>query len=734
MPKTVDIIAGEIMSEMERLLLERIYTAIIKAGQVLYASTALDKHIELLKLFAITEFKQLPIFGHAFPLPGTNLAIFKLTDDILVGLYSKKGYQGQLLSFKTKMNQYLEDLKQASEGPVEEYMDSEERGQVLPKLIQTVSLTLGLSEDESAVLKLCDGNHSVNEIIVKTRVPRKVVVDILRRYEEKEWLKLDYKGEVDIIPISIKKFPETAVRLGMISKKSYDINELCNGSNTIQDIARKLIISERELKKILEKMEKNKIIKMSVKLPEQDGEVFPTSMEGMRGGEIESISNPELYIKPILTTSVSFTMGFDQEEKQILELLNGEHTIVDIFTVTQIPVIDIFKAIFKYEDKGWIRIPIDDFMKIVAVKEKLKSEFDSAVLAAQYNKYMEQQGYTAYIQMQTPEPVIQETSLVIEDEQQVRDTLLYRIEQELPLMPIDARNKLVDKLTKLSAHSRDAMLDKLLTSESSMKFRRIEREVGVTPVQPTETLQIPTTVPPIEQAPIPPPMSPPMPPRYPSDQMELPKPTQTTPIVPVIDETPLIQPSKLLNTTVETDPLVTPLPDDLLSPRIPTPPSVIEEPTPSPQVDAKPPSHLLSETIPAQEERINEVLNFIDSLLGIPEILYIALIDYGGAIFYQTTKETNLWDISNNTTKLVQNWSAQAPSVFLGDNIKYAVIKTEPEMLIATNVKGFGHIVAIPINEKLFILTKVSKEGDALLIADDVSIVAKQINQMFQGH
>ena len=82
----------------------------------------------------------------------------------------------------------------------------------------------------------------------------------------------------------------------------------------------------------------------------------------------------------------------------------------------------------------------------------------------------------------------------------------------------------------------------------------------------------------------------------------------------------------------------------------------------------------------------------------------------------------------------MQNWQSQAPSIFLGNNMKYATIKASPDMLIATNIKGSGHIVATPINETLFILTKVSKEGDAPLIADDIAIVAKQINQMFQKH
>ena len=424
MPKRVDVIAGEIMSEMEKLLLERVYTAIIKDGKPLYSSTALDKHIELLKLFAITEFKQLPPLGHAFPLPGTNLAIFKVSDDFLVALYTKKGYQGQLLSFKTKVSKYANDLKQASEFPAPQLVEIEAKGQILPKLTQTVSLTLGMSEDESSVLKLCDGNHSIREIIIKTRIPRKNVVDIVRRYEQKGWLKLEVQGEVDITPISLKKFPETAVRLGMISKKSYDINELCDGTNTIRSIADKLIISERELQKILKKMEKNKIIKMSVKIPEEEPAVTKEAAESAKIIE-EQISNPELYIKPILTATISFTMGFDQNEQRILELLDGSHTIIDLYTVTQTPIMDIFKIIFKYEDKGWIRIPIDDFMKIVAIKEKLKSEFDIAVLEAKYNKLMQKQTAPAESSLELAQQVLEETAALTEDKAKIKKDLLH---------------------------------------------------------------------------------------------------------------------------------------------------------------------------------------------------------------------------------------------------------------------------------------------------------------------
>ncbi|HUX99686.1 MAG TPA: hypothetical protein VMV49_09045 [Candidatus Deferrimicrobium sp.] len=732
MPKTLDEIAGNIMSEMEKLLLERVYIAILKAGSVLYASTALDNHIELLKLFNVTEFKQMTIFGHAFPLAGTNLAIFKILDDTLLALYTKKGYQGQLLSFKTKIGNFINELKVAIELPTSKPIVTEEKGHIMPKLVKTVSLTMGLTDDESGVLKLCDGSHSIKELIDKTRIPRKNVVDIIRRYEEKEWLKLEFKGEVEISPVSIKKFPETAVRLGMISKKSYDINELCDGNNTCREIADKLNISERELKSTLEKMEKNKIVKMTVKIPEE--EELPAEAEV---APVEEKTHPELLIKPILTANVSFTMGFDEKEKRVLELLDGAHSIFDLQTVTQIPYLDIFRIIIKFEEKGWIRIPIDEFMHLVAIKDKLKTEYQTLELEAKYEKVTEGSTVSKEEAVETALQILEETPT--ENETLARETYIRTIQEELPLMPITAQNKLVDKLMMVSKKNRELMLEKLLNSESSRRFKKSGKpaitEPVVTPITP-----IPIKVTPPVQ-----PQTPPYLPQMPITSPPTRTPDSTyTPVTPsptpIIDESPLLRPSELLGKSQPSKPISPSSINSLIIPEIPKAPSFESLMKPNEgQIETyiQPEQHkqpynteILSKEIDTEEDKVSEVLNFIDSLLGIPEILYLALIDYNGTIFYQTTKEQNLWDITNDISKLVQNWKAQAPSVFLGDT-KYATIKASTDMLIATNIKGFGHILAIPINDNLFLLLKIDKEGDALLIADDVKIVSKQINEMF---
>jgi len=733
LPKTIDEIAGKIMSDMEKLLLERVYIAILKDGEVLYASTALDKHLELLKLFAITEFKDLNVLGHAFPLAGTNLAIFKISEDILLSLYTKKGYQGQLLSFKTKMDQYVNDLKEAVKKPVK-LVEPESKGQILPKLVETVSLTIGLSEDESAVLKLCDGLHSIKEIIDKTRIPRKKVVDIIRHFENKGWLKLQTKGEVELIPISIKKFPETAVRLGMISKKSYDINELCDGKHTIKDIADKLVMSEKELKKILAKMEKNKIIKMTVKIPEEEPSIteVPTKVEEV---PVDETKYPELNIKPVLATNVSFTLGFDEKEKRILSLLDGSHTIDDVFNVTQIPYLEIFSVIIKYEEKGWIRIPIDEFIHIVAIKEKMKSSYKKAELEEKYQKLIEEKKAVLVSAPEVSEKIPESLEVPekpILDENEIKEKLSKRIQEELPLMPADAQKKLLEKLMRSPAEARETLLEKLLSSEASQKFKKVEKiESPPAPTIPSDTAT-PATL------------------SQPSYHQE-----------PIIDESPLVRPSELLEKTPSADETELSQKEPLLTPEAPqsTPhlgslrekiatigeevPQMPSEPIPSESISerekAKPiqdqsttstPSESLSKEIAGEEDQVNEVLNFIDSLLGIPEILYLALVDFKGTIFYQTTKEAELWDITKDVLKMIQNWNAQAPSIYLG-GIKFATIKAAPDALIATNIKGLGHIVAIPINDNLFIFTKVRKDGDVLLISDDIAIVAKQIKEMF---
>ncbi|MHA1277862.1 MAG: hypothetical protein ACTSRC_13230 [Candidatus Helarchaeota archaeon] len=747
MPKTIDELAGEIMSEMEKLLLERVYIGIIKEGELLYASTALDKHIELLKLFNITEFKDMPLLGHAFPLAGTNLAIFKL-GEIMVAIYIKKGYQGQLLSFKTKINKYLKEFQELAKVPMRKGPEVEAKGQILPILVETVSLTLGVSEDESSVLKLCNGNHSIKEIIDKTRIPRKKVVDIIRQFENKGWLKLDFQGEVDIIPISIKKFPETAVRLGMISKKSYDINELCDGTHTIKEIADKMIMSEKELKKILQKMEKNKIIKMTVKIPEKEEAVVESPVEMVEQPTDEAAPYPELNLKPKLAANVSFSMGFDDIEQRILTLLDGTHTIDDIFAVTQIPILDIFKIIIKYEEKGWIRIPIDDFIHIVSIKDKLKSPYQVQELEEKYRKYLEERG-TALIS--TVQSTIYTPTVPPAEMEGVREALISRIQVELPLIPEAALNKVVEKLLKSPAQSREGILQKLFTSPASDKFRRKEeKQVPATPVSPSaltpSSVPTPTSVPSTPST-LTPTLTPP--PHLPSTQPQT-APAAPPPIQqpqpssqPVIDETPLLRPSEILKREQVRKEPPPPEKELLLSPESFETPQLeslrdkilnLGEEIPTSQSEGAsslaPTQETDSKPLPTEGEQVNEVLEFIDSLLGIPEILYLALIDYSGTIFYQTTKETELWDITKDVLKMIQNWNAQAPSIYLG-GIKFATIKATPDAMIATNIKGLGHVVSIKVNENLFIFTKVSKEGDTLLISDDIAIVAKQINQMF---
>ncbi|MFX1293482.1 MAG: hypothetical protein ACFFD2_01295 [Promethearchaeota archaeon] len=595
MPKSIDEIAGKIMNDMEKLLLERVYLAILKSGKVLYASTTLDKHIDLLKLFAITEFKELNILDHAFPLAGMNLIVFKINDDILLCLYTKKSNQEKLISFKNKIAKYTNDLEVAVKLYIKTPIKTESKGQILPKLVKNVSLSLGMSDDESRVLKLCDGSHSIKEIIDKTLIPRKKIVEIIQKFEEKEWLKIEFKGEVDLIPVSIKKTLDTSVRVGFSQKsaninelKSFAINELCDGINTIQDISDELNIPEKDLIKILKKMERKKIIKIKVKIPEEEPIISEIPAEKVEIPKPEEILSPELNI--------------EDELKSEYQRANLEEKVGIISTSALEKAIEILEGPISAEDD------------------------------------------------------------------EIKEKILKYIQEELPLMPSATQIKIVDKLMKSPVNTREDVLKKLINSESSKKFKRFNTLAPSGPAASTTPSDSPLT-------------------------------SSSSPSTPIIGS---------LREKIAT-----------LSDSIPPTQSEIPSDTKS-----------LGNEIATEDDQVNEVLNVIDSLLGIPEILYVALIDFKGTIFYQTTREAKLMDITKDVLKLITNWNMQAPSVYIR-NVKYATIKATEKMLIATNIKGLGHIVAMSINEDIFIFAKLSQAGDVLLISDDIAIVAKQINEMF---
>lgn len=136
---------------------------------------------------------------------------------------------------------------------------------IFPKLTEPVSLTYGFPKDEQLVLANCTGKDSIDSIFKKTSIKKSRIVEILDKYEEKDWLSFTSDGTPDYIPKNLKKLSPMGVQLGLMSQKEYNIRELCMGDVSASSIAKSLDIDYEELIKVLKEMEKNKDIRLRIK-------------------------------------------------------------------------------------------------------------------------------------------------------------------------------------------------------------------------------------------------------------------------------------------------------------------------------------------------------------------------------------------------------------------------------------------------------------------------------------
>ncbi|MHA1299487.1 MAG: hypothetical protein ACTSO9_08650 [Candidatus Helarchaeota archaeon] len=136
---------------------------------------------------------------------------------------------------------------------------------VFPKLIETVSLIIGFSDEERVVLENATGQNSIDDITKITSLNKETVVKILDKFEDKDWLDFLTDGTPDYYPKNVKKLNPMGVQLGLMSSKEFKIRELCTGDVSAKSIAKTLEMDYNELISILKEMDKKKDIKMKIK-------------------------------------------------------------------------------------------------------------------------------------------------------------------------------------------------------------------------------------------------------------------------------------------------------------------------------------------------------------------------------------------------------------------------------------------------------------------------------------
>ena len=134
---------------------------------------------------------------------------------------------------------------------------------IYPK-IGKVSLALGFNPEEVTVLELCNGKTSIKEISEKTGLPIEKVAEVIKTHEEKKWMTIKWEGEPIFRPKNLKPINPSAVQLGLMSKKDFEIRELATGENTATAIAAKIEMPLKDLMKKLMKLDKKETIKLNI--------------------------------------------------------------------------------------------------------------------------------------------------------------------------------------------------------------------------------------------------------------------------------------------------------------------------------------------------------------------------------------------------------------------------------------------------------------------------------------
>ena len=377
-------VSKEICNNLGTLLMRKVFIAVLdRIGQLYYSDDELDDLIEFVQTFTRTNFKILSVGDHSIPLSNANLVFFKVSENIMIVLLMKEGRVGQLLAFKRKMSKYGElfeellqdyltaikdeefegeqvtispDLGSSSPSteevsqesfsipdqiiPAENNVASEtevpqtvsepsaDEGEIkeIPHLLRELGPKDKFSINTSVVFQYCNGKNTIDDIVEKTNLSSDEVNEILERYQNKGWIK------IQIIEPKLKKrnfkiFP----KIGKVSLAiGFDPDEVavlekCNGKTSLVEIAEKTGFSIQKVAEVIKKHEEQKW--MSIKW-EGNPIIFPKNLKAINPSAVQLglMSKKEYSIRELATgentaTAIASKLGIPM--KELMKKLNG---------------------------------------------------------------------------------------------------------------------------------------------------------------------------------------------------------------------------------------------------------------------------------------------------------------------------------------------------------------------------------------------------------------------------
>jgi len=126
---------------------------------------------------------------------------------------------------------------------------------------------------------------------------------------------------------------------------------------------------------------------------------------------------------------------------------------------------------------------------------------------------------------------------------------------------------------------------------------------------------------------------------------------------------------------------------------------------------------------------VEQIIAVINELISANEnVTAAAVLTNDGRVIYQTEN----WDVRGDATSLISAWREKAPAISV-QGIKYSVLQSTEERLVATNVSGLGHIIMATIQYRGVLLAYVSPQGDTGGSYVDVSRAAMRLVPVLQA-
>ena len=82
-----------------------------------------------------------------------------------------------------------------------------------------------------------------------------------------------------------------------------------------------------------------------------------------------------------------------------------------------------------------------------------------------------------------------------------------------------------------------------------------------------------------------------------------------------------------------------------------------------------------------------------------PAVIAVAIIEGRSDIVYTTDN----WDVSGDIGRVISSWSSQNAQFIMISGVKYSMLQCTNERLVATSIRGEGHIVGAKDDERKII-------------------------------